>query len=63
MRPILALNCLLQIEQERSEEESSVGDVLALTFRCARLCLLCKLCTLVRPCNILTLYLQIIKKM
>ena len=27
MRPILALNCLLQIEQERSEEESSVGDV------------------------------------
>ena len=26
MRPILALNCLLQIEQERSEEESSVGD-------------------------------------
>ena len=32
MRPILALNCLLQIEQERSEEESSVGDVLALAF-------------------------------
>ena len=30
MRPILALNCLLQIEQERSEEESSVGDALAL---------------------------------
>ena len=26
MRPILALNCLLQIEQEKSEEESSVGD-------------------------------------
>ena len=26
MRPILALNCLLQIEQGRSEEESSVGD-------------------------------------
>ena len=25
MRPILALNCLLQIEQEGSEEESSVG--------------------------------------
>ena len=32
MRPILALNCLLQIEQERSEEESLVGDVLALAF-------------------------------
>ena len=28
MRPVLALNCLLQIEQERSEEESSVGDAL-----------------------------------
>ena len=38
MRPILGLNCLLQIEQERSEEESSVGDVLALAFRCARFC-------------------------
>ena len=39
MRPILALNCLLQIEQqERSEEESSVGDALALVFRCARFC-------------------------
>ena len=36
MRPILALNCLLQIDQERSEEESSVGDALA--FRCARFC-------------------------
>ena len=36
MRPISALNCLLQIEQERSEEESSVGDALALAFRCAR---------------------------
>ena len=35
MRPILALNCLLQLEQERSEEESSVGDALALAFRCA----------------------------
>ena len=35
MRPILALNCLLQIEQERYEEESSVGDALALAFRCA----------------------------
>ena len=38
MRPLLALNCLLQIEQERSEEESSVGDALALAFRCARFC-------------------------
>ena len=38
MRPILALNCLLQIEQERSEEESSVGDALALAFRCACFC-------------------------
>ena len=38
MRPILALNCLLQIEQERSEEECSVGDALALAFRCARFC-------------------------
>ena len=38
MRPILALNCLLQIEQERSEEESSVGDALALASRCARFC-------------------------
>ena len=36
MRPILALNCLLQTEQERSEEETSVGDALALAFRCAR---------------------------
>ena len=39
MRPILALYCLLQIEQERSEEESSVSDALALAFRCARFCL------------------------
>ena len=38
MRLSLALNCLLQIEQERSEEESSVGDALALAFRCARFC-------------------------
>ena len=38
MRPILALNCLLQTEQEISEEESSVGDALALAFRCARFC-------------------------
>ena len=38
MRPVLALNCLLQIEQERSEKESSVGDAIALAFRCARFC-------------------------
>ena len=38
MRPILALDCLLQIEQERSEEESAAGDALALAFRCARFC-------------------------
>ena len=38
MRPVLALNCLLQIEQERSEEESSVGDALALAFRCTHFC-------------------------
>ena len=38
MRPILALQCLLQIEQERSEKESSAGDALALAFRCARFC-------------------------
>ena len=38
MRSFLALNCLLQIAQERSEEESSVGDALALSFRCARFC-------------------------
>ena len=29
---------LIGIEQERSEEESSVGDALALAFRCARFC-------------------------
>ena len=39
MRPILALNCLLQIEQERSKEESSVGNALDLAFRGARFCL------------------------
>ena len=40
MKPILALNCLLQIhvEQERSEEESSFGDALALANCCARFC-------------------------
>ena len=38
MRPLLALNCLLQIEQERSKEESSVGDDLARAFRCAHFC-------------------------
>ena len=37
MRPVVALNCLLQIAQERSEEESSVGDVIALVFRSASL--------------------------
>ena len=30
MRPMLALKSLLQKEQERSEEESSVGDALVL---------------------------------
>ena len=35
IRQVLALNCLLQIEQKKSEEESSV-DALALAFRCAR---------------------------
>ena len=38
MRPILALNCLQQIEQERCEEESSVGEALALACRCAHFC-------------------------
>ena len=38
MRPVLALNSLLQIEQERLEEESSVGDAFALAFRSARFC-------------------------
>ena len=38
MRPILALNGMLIIEQEISEEESSVVDALALAFRCARFC-------------------------
>ena len=39
MRPVLALNCLLQIEQERSEEDSPAGDALALVaFRCTRFC-------------------------
>ena len=38
MRPILALKCLLQKEQERSAEESFVGDALALAFRFARFC-------------------------
>ena len=39
LRPMLDLNCLLQIEQERSEEESSVVDALALAFHCAYFCL------------------------
>ena len=38
MSPIIALSRLLQIEQERSEEESSVGDAFALLFRCAHFC-------------------------
>ena len=38
MRPILALNCILKIEQERSEKESRIGDALALAFRCACFC-------------------------
>ena len=38
MRPILPLNCPLQIEQERSEEENSVSDALALVFLYARFC-------------------------
>ena len=66
MRPILALKCLLQIEQERSEEESSVRDALALAFLRARFCsaslilfasyssapLLMRPCNFVRPCAI-----------
>ena len=39
MRPIPALNCLLQMEQQRSEQDSSVGDALALALRCAHFCL------------------------
>ena len=38
IRPITALNCLLQVEQQRSEQDSSVGDALALAFCCARFC-------------------------
>ena len=41
MRPVLALNCLLQIGQERSEKESSVGDALALAFCSASLIPFC----------------------
>ena len=36
MKPILALNCLLQTEQEKSQKESSVSDAFALIFRWAR---------------------------
>ena len=32
------LSSKLHVEQERSEEESSVGNALALAFRCARFC-------------------------
>ena len=35
---LVALNYLLQIEHERSEEESSVGVAFALAFRWARFC-------------------------
>ena len=38
IRPVLALNCLLQLEQQRSEQDSSVGDALPLALRCARFC-------------------------
>ena len=34
----LSSKLLLQIEQGKSEEESSVGEALALAFRCARFC-------------------------
>ena len=56
MRPILALNCLLQIEQERAEEESSAGVVLALAFRYARFCsasliILLRFPFLMSPCH------------
>ena len=75
MRPILALNCLLQIEQEGSEEESSVDDALALAFRCARFCsaslILLTASLLMRPrhfcsilCNLcprLCLYVEVFK--
>ena len=37
-RPIVTLNCLLQMEQQRSEQDSSVGDALALALRCALFC-------------------------
>ena len=33
-----SLNCLLQIEQQRSEQDSFVGDALALALCCARFC-------------------------
>ena len=38
IRPILTLNSQLQMEQQRSEQDSSVGDALALALRCARFC-------------------------
>ena len=38
MRPVSALNCLLQLEQVRAEEESTVSDALTLAFRCAGFC-------------------------
>ena len=49
----------VQIEQERTEEESSVGDALALAFRCTRFCSASLILfvsyspapTLMRPCH------------
>ena len=38
IRPILALNSLLHVEQQRPEQDSSVGDALPLALRCARFC-------------------------
>ena len=38
IRPSLALNCLLQMEHQRSEQDSSVGEAFALALRCARFC-------------------------
>ena len=38
IRPVLALNCLLQKEQQWSGQDSSVGDALGLALHCARFC-------------------------
>ena len=62
MRPILALNCLLQIAQARSEEESSVGDALALAFQCAYFCsALLFLFASYSPAPLLCWYVQVFK--